>query len=92
MESVKTTLIEDVILPVKYQKLYEGIIFLRFSFGNIHICFLGFKPRSSILLFGPLGTGKSLIVKALASEARNSTFISISPAHFFSRCREDSEQ
>ncbi len=51
---------------------------------------MGIRPPKSILLFGPSGTGKTQIVKAIANES-GIEFFSISGPEILSRSPEDSE-
>ncbi len=51
---------------------------------------MGIRPPKSILLFGPSGTGKTQLVKAIANES-GIEFFSISGPEILSRSPEDSE-
>ncbi|XP_063442662.1 vacuolar protein sorting-associated protein 4B-like [Mytilus trossulus] len=63
LDSAKKTLIEGVILPLKYPDLFSG----RHR-----------RPWNGILLYGPPGTGKSDLIQALATEATNTSFFYVS--------------
>nr|CAD7595112.1 unnamed protein product [Timema genevievae] len=76
LEDVKESLEEAVILPLKFPQLFTGVR----------------KTWKGILLFGPPGTGKSLVAKALASEAKASTFISVSSSDLVSKWFGESEK
>ncbi len=60
LESAKGDIYDTIQLPLKYPKLFEN----------------GIKRRTGLLLFGPPGSGKTLLAKAIANEC-SMNFLSI---------------
>jgi len=76
LEQAKQELIESVEWPIKYPEAFE-------AFHS--------KPAKGIMLFGPPGTGKTMLAKAVASESE-ANFISIKGPEIFSKYVGESER
>ena len=76
LDSVKTALREAIAWPLSQPALFERI---------------GLQPPHGILLYGPPGNGKTLLVKALASQSAIN-FISIKGPELLSKYVGESEQ
>ena len=76
LEGIKTALKEAIAWPLSQPLLFEQI---------------GLRPPRGILLYGPPGNGKTLLVKALASQS-NLNFISVKGPELLSKYVGESEQ
>ena len=76
LEPIKATLREAIAWPLSQPLLFEKI---------------GMQPPRGILLYGPPGNGKTLLVKALASQS-NLNFISVKGPELLSKYIGESEQ
>lgn len=75
LDRAKEILFETVIYPLLMPKFYQGIR----------------KPRKGVLLFGPPGTGKTMLAKALATTS-DTMFFNVSPSTLASKWKGDSEK
>jgi len=77
LDDVKESLHEAVMLPLRRPDLFKGDGVL--------------KPCKGVLLFGPPGTGKTMLAKAIANEA-GASFINVSPSTITSMWQGQSEK
>jgi transitional endoplasmic reticulum ATPase len=76
LEDVKRQLVEAIEWPLKYPERFDRI---------------GVKPPKGILLYGPPGCGKTMLAKAVATEAE-ANFISVKGPEIFNKWVGESEK
>jgi transitional endoplasmic reticulum ATPase len=76
LEDIKTALQECIAWPMSQPQLFQHV---------------GLRPPHGILLYGPPGNGKTLVVKALASQS-NLNFISVKGPELLSKYVGESER
>ncbi|MEM1654742.1 MAG: CDC48 family AAA ATPase [Nitrososphaerota archaeon] len=76
LEDVKRQLVEAIEWPLKYPEKFER---------------MGIKPPKGVLLYGPPGCGKTMLAKAVATEAE-ANFISVKGPEIFNKWVGESEK